>query len=211
MFGLASWANSRSDADTADRTGITPRRNGLVCRQKPSYPLGKKLSGMLTCPLPDQSYGGLRVKRLFSAALTVGILAAGLLTTALPAQASSASAAPTGSASADPTSASPAPSGPTVSTAPGGSPAAGSAGPGATTAPTLAKDTTPPGPITDLGLTGNTISSVTLGWTDPTDADLAHVIVRRATGSTPPATGQGTLVATLGASATSYTDKSLAT
>ncbi len=65
--------------------------------------------------------------------------------------------------------------------------------------------------MTDLGLTGNTISSVSLGWTNPTDADLAHVIVRRATGSTPPAAGQGTLVATLGARATSYTDKSLAT
>lgn len=176
------------------------------------------------------------MKRLLLAALTTGALAAGLLTTALPAQASAASPASTGSTSAGSTSVSPAPSGPTVNPVPAGSPTVGSAGPSSspstsgsgqpppatqppsgqhaqqpTTTPTAAKDTTPPGPVTDLGLTGNTISSVTLGWTDPTDADLAHVIVRRATGSTPPATGQGTLVATLAAKATSYTDKSLAT
>jgi Carboxypeptidase regulatory-like domain len=73
-----------------------------------------------------------------------------------------------------------------------------------------AKDTTPPGPVTGLGLTGNTISSVTLGWTDPTDADLAHVVIRRVAGSTAPTAGQGTLVATLGTKATSHTDNSLA-
>ncbi len=58
-------------------------------------------------------------------------------------------------------------------------------------------------------MTGNTISTVTLGWANPTDADLAHVIIRRATGGTAPAAGQGTLVATLGTRTTSYTDKSL--
>jgi len=58
-------------------------------------------------------------------------------------------------------------------------------------------------------MAGNTVSSVTLGWTNPADTDLAHVIIRRATGGTAPAAGQGTLVATLGTKTTSYTDTSL--
>lgn len=63
--------------------------------------------------------------------------------------------------------------------------------------------------MTGLGLTGNTINSITLGWTNPTDADLAHVVIRRAAGATAPAADQGTLVATLGSTKASFTDKNL--
>ncbi|HEU5269833.1 MAG TPA: carboxypeptidase-like regulatory domain-containing protein [Jatrophihabitans sp.] len=102
------------------------------------------------------------------------------------------------SATAEPTSTTgPASTGPDIA-----QPAAG--------AKPAAADTTPPGPVAGLGMTGNTISSVTLGWADPTDADLAHIVIRRAAGSTAPAADQGTLVATLGATKISYTDKDLA-
>lgn len=79
-------------------------------------------------------------------------------------------------------------------------------------APQLAapKDSTAPGPVTNLQLTANTVSSVSLGWLNPSDADLAHLLIRRAAGSTAPAAGQGSLVATLGATKTTVTDTGLA-
>jgi|GEM_PF-4122879 len=51
-----------------------------------------------------------------------------------------------------------------------------------------APDTTPPGPITGLLVTGTTTDTVDFSWTNPTAADLYAIEVRRAAGSTPPAT-----------------------
>ncbi len=72
------------------------------------------------------------------------------------------------------------------------------------------KDTTAPGPVTNLQLTANTVSSVSLGWLNPADSDLAHLVVRRASGATAPAAGQGSLVAALGAAKATVTDTGLA-
>ena len=44
-------------------------------------------------------------------------------------------------------------------------------------------DTTPPGPVTGLAVTSVTTNTITLSWTNPTDADLATVIVNRNGGS----------------------------
>ena len=56
-------------------------------------------------------------------------------------------------------------------------------------------DTTPPGPVTGLTVTGTTATSVTLAWTNPSDSDLTAVMVRRAVGPTPPGSPTaGTLV-----------------
>ncbi len=49
-------------------------------------------------------------------------------------------------------------------------------------------DRSPPAAVTHVALTRATASSVTLSWTDPADPDFADVVIRRATGSTPPAT-----------------------
>lgn len=57
-------------------------------------------------------------------------------------------------------------------------------------------DTQAPDPVTDVQVTATTTTSATLTWTDPADADLAGVTVRRAPGTTAPAdVTQGTLVA----------------
>ena len=79
----------------------------------------------------------------------------------------------------------------------------------APTQPAAPKDTTAPGPVTNLQLSANTVNSVSLGWLNPADTDLAHLLVRRAAGSTAPAAGQGSLVATLGAAKTAVTDTGL--
>ena len=72
-------------------------------------------------------------------------------------------------------------------------------------------DATPPGPVTSLTVTGPTPSSLTLSWTNPADADFAGVVIRRAVGSTPPASPtSGTLVADKGPGATSHVDSGLA-
>lgn len=73
------------------------------------------------------------------------------------------------------------------------------------------KDTVPPGPVTDLTAgSGRTRTSIPLSWTNPTDADLAAVLVRRAVGATPPASvTAGTAVPTAVPRATSVTDKGL--
>jgi len=146
------------------------------------------------------------VKRIILPALTLLLSTTGVNVVGI----GSATAAPSGTATgqssvaAQPT----APTQPTTQpTAPAQQPASST---GSIAKPaSAATDTTPPDPVTSLAMTGNTVSSVTLGWTNPTDADLAHVIIRRAVGGTAPAAGQGTLVATLGTKTTSYTDKSL--
>lgn len=48
------------------------------------------------------------------------------------------------------------------------------------------EDTTAPGPVTGLTAAAATTSSISLSWTNPVDADLAQVIVRRARGTTAP-------------------------
>ncbi len=69
-------------------------------------------------------------------------------------------------------------------------------------------DTTPPGAVTGLSVTGTTTTSITLSWTNPVDADLAGVMIRRAPGSTPPSSPtSGTLV--VEKSGTSHTDTGL--
>jgi len=69
-------------------------------------------------------------------------------------------------------------------------------------------DTTAPGPVTALSVSATTASSVSLSWTNPTDTDLAGVMIRRAAGSTPPASPTaGTLVANTTGSG--YTDTGL--
>ena len=45
--------------------------------------------------------------------------------------------------------------------------------------PPPAPDTTAPGPVTGLVVTATTSTSVTLSWTNPTDSDLAAVVVNR--------------------------------
>ncbi len=71
-------------------------------------------------------------------------------------------------------------------------------------------DTTPPGPVTDLKVSGATASSVTLTWSNPASSDLDEVLVRRAKGSTPPADpAAGTAVPLADETATSATDTAL--
>ncbi|HEX8305197.1 MAG TPA: carboxypeptidase regulatory-like domain-containing protein [Jatrophihabitans sp.] len=71
-------------------------------------------------------------------------------------------------------------------------------------------DTTAPGPVTGLTVSGNTLHSISLEWRNPENADLAHVLIRRAVGDQPPLSGSdGTLVAVLGSHATEFTDRKL--
>ncbi len=74
-----------------------------------------------------------------------------------------------------------------------------------------APDTTPPGTVTALTAGDRTPDSIALSWTNPTDADLAAVIVRRAKGATAPATPtDGTGMTLPGApTATGVTDTGL--
>lgn len=68
----------------------------------------------------------------------------------------------------------------------------------------------PPGPVTGLATGAITTTSIALSWTNPTDADLASVIVRRAVGATPPATAAaGTAVTLANPTATTVTDTGL--
>ncbi len=67
----------------------------------------------------------------------------------------------------------------------------------------------PPAAVTGLKAT-TTTTSASLSWTDPATAGFADVVIRRATGSTPPATvTSGTAIATLKPGITSYTDSGL--
>ena len=70
-------------------------------------------------------------------------------------------------------------------------------------------DTTPPGPVTGLTATPGA-ASITLTWANPVDTDLAGAMIRRANGSTPPATSaDGTLVTDTTTEVTEYTDAGL--
>lgn len=70
-------------------------------------------------------------------------------------------------------------------------------------------DVTPPGPVTALASGGVGQNYVAFNWTNPIDADFAGVMIRRATGSTPPAsTTAGTLVTSTGPTATAWIDGS---
>lgn len=70
-------------------------------------------------------------------------------------------------------------------------------------------DTTAPSPVTGLGET-HTATSVTLNWTNPADADLTDVVVRRAAGTTAPANAtSGTAVATVTKPTATFTDTGL--
>ncbi len=80
-----------------------------------------------------------------------------------------------------------------------------------TAATSLVADTTPPGPVTGLTVGSATTSSLTLSWTNPGAADLAGVMVRRAVGTTPPASATaGTLVVDKAKPGTSHVDDGLA-
>ena len=71
-------------------------------------------------------------------------------------------------------------------------------------------DTTPPGKVTGLTVGTRTASSIALAWTNPGDADLAEIVVRRAQGATAPATPTaGTAVPLATVKATSVTDSGL--
>jgi hypothetical protein len=73
-------------------------------------------------------------------------------------------------------------------------------------------DTNPPAAVSGLDILDRTDTSVTLAWQNPLDIDLAEVVVRRAEGTTPPATvteGSGVPLAT--PTATSVTDPTLVT
>jgi hypothetical protein len=67
-------------------------------------------------------------------------------------------------------------------------------------------DTTPPGPVTYLAATASP-TGIQLSWNNPTDTDFASVTIRRAVGTTPPATDtDGTLVATVPTPGQSFVD-----
>jgi PKD domain len=81
--------------------------------------------------------------------------------------------------------------------------------PSPTTTPTPTDSA--PGPVTGLHLVSTTSSSITLSWTNPTAPDFAGVMIRRAVGTTPPASPtDGSLVAKTAANTTSFTDSGLA-
>ncbi len=62
-----------------------------------------------------------------------------------------------------------------------------SAGTGSPDRLLFSRDIVPPAPVTDLSVTPG-VGRAALGWTPPTDPDLAAVTVRAVIGSTPPAT-----------------------
>jgi Carboxypeptidase regulatory-like domain len=73
-------------------------------------------------------------------------------------------------------------------------------------APATVTSTTVSGPVTDLVATPASVS-VALSWVNPAGATLSGVMIRRATGATPPATiTDGVLVTDADAPATSFTD-----
>jgi chitodextrinase len=69
-----------------------------------------------------------------------------------------------------------------------------------------------PGPISDAAATPASATSLALSWTNPDNDQLKRIIVRRATGATPPATSSsGTNVSLPNALATAVTNTGLAT
>ncbi len=86
--------------------------------------------------------------------------------------------------------------------------AAAATGQGTTTGP---PDTTPPGPVTSVTVNGATASSLAINWVNPGDGDYEGVMIRRAVGSTPPATTtSGALVVNKATASTSHLDSGLA-
>jgi Regulator of chromosome condensation (RCC1) repeat len=73
------------------------------------------------------------------------------------------------------------------------------------------RDTTAPGPVAGLQNTGRTSRSVSLSWTNPADADLVEIVVRRAEGGTAPGSPlTGAPVALGNSTADSVTDTGVA-
>ena len=67
---------------------------------------------------------------------------------------------------------------------------------GTSSANTFSVQTKAPGPVTSVVVAGNTGSSISLSWTNPSGPDFDGVVVRRAVGSTAPASPtEGTAVA----------------
>jgi hypothetical protein len=67
-----------------------------------------------------------------------------------------------------------------------------------------------PGAVTDPAIDGVTTTGATLTWTNPTDAGFRGVMIRRASGTVPPATpGSGTLAATTSGAVDLWTDAGL--
>ena len=92
---------------------------------------------------------------------------------------------------------------------PAGPAATGSSQPGSAAKPP--RDSTPPQPVTELRVARNDARSISLAWANPTDPDFDGVLIRRATGDTPPVTASdGTLVAALSSRQATFTDKHLA-
>jgi len=67
-------------------------------------------------------------------------------------------------------------------------------GPFGTTVSAKPGDTTAPAAVTGLSVGARTASSIHLSWSNPSDADLAAVVVRVAAGATPPTASGGTVV-----------------
>lgn len=68
-----------------------------------------------------------------------------------------------------------------------------------------------PGPVTDAAVDGLTLDSATLSWTNPHDAGFRGVVVRRATGTVPPATPtSGTLAVRTSGAVNQWSDTGLA-
>jgi RHS repeat-associated protein len=68
----------------------------------------------------------------------------------------------------------------------------------------------PPAAVTGLKVTGTTETSIAFSWTNPTSANFTGVMIRMATGPTPPSSPTaGTLVADVSGSTTSYIVTSL--
>jgi hypothetical protein len=68
----------------------------------------------------------------------------------------------------------------------------------------------PPSPVTSLRVTAVTTTSVTLQWVDPTSANYAGAMIRRALGSMPPdSPTSGTLVAKVSKPGEEYTNSGL--
>ncbi len=79
-----------------------------------------------------------------------------------------------------------------------------------TTLPTTSTDITAPAPVTALTVTSRATTSLGLSWSNPADADLAEVIVRRATGATAPGSPTAGVGVTLSSpTATSVTNTGL--
>jgi hypothetical protein len=77
-------------------------------------------------------------------------------------------------------------------------------------APRPPKDRTPPGQVSSVTVSDVTSSSVVLSWANPSDPDLAEVIVRRAEGAVAPTDArQGTAVPLSAPTASTVTDNAL--